>query len=290
LRGGKPTTYPFEFADGEIWLSLVATPYAGGTLYAFRDATEAARFEQMRRDVITTVSHELRTPVSSIYGAVATLARDDTPLTEETRQQLIEMLHAETERLSRIVNDLVTANSLADDDTRQPPGECDLVALVERVLERARERCPDNLQLRKQLPEWTEPAAVDEERLEQILDALLDNAIRYSPGGGEIELAVERSDSAIRFSVRDPGIGIDRRHHPHIGEKFYRADPEQQTGAAGLGLGLYICNQLASLINGRLWFESSAGAGSTFFLELAELPSARSHQVRTPASSAATRA
>jgi len=290
LRGGKPTTYQFEFADGEIWLSLVATAYAGGTLYAFRDATEAARFEQMRRDVITTVSHELRTPVSSIYGAVATLARTDTPLSEETREQLIEMLHAETERLSRIVNDLVTANSLADDETRQPSGECDLVALVERVLERARERCPDNLQVRKQLPEWTEPAAVDEERLEQILDALLDNAIRYSPDGGEIELAIERVDNAIRFSVRDPGIGIDARHHPRIGEKFYRADPEQQTGAAGLGLGLYICNELASLINGRLWFKSSAGAGSTFFLELAELPSARTHQGGTPASSLATRA
>jgi PAS domain S-box-containing protein len=290
LRRGKPTTYPFEFADGEIWLSLVATPYADGTLYAFRDATEAARLEQMRRDVITTVSHELRTPVSSIYGAVATLARDDTPLPEETREQLIEMLHAETERLSRIVNDLVTANSLADDDTRQPPGECDLEALVERVLERARERCPENLQVRKQLPGWTGAAAVDEERLEQILDALLDNAIRYSPNGGEIELAVERSDNAIRFSVRDTGIGIDPSHHPRIGEKFYRVDPEQQTGAAGLGLGLYICNQLASLINGRLWFESSAGAGSTFFLELAEVASASTHQGRTPAPSLATRA
>ena len=278
LRRGKPTTYPFELADGEIWLSLVASPYADGTLYAFRDATEAARLEQMRRDVITTVSHELRTPVSSIYGAVATLARVDTPLTEDTRGQLLEMLRTETERLSRIVNDLLTANSLAEDDSRQPAGDCDLATLVERVLRRARERCPDNLHLRKQLPERTDPAGVDEERLEQILDALLDNAIRYSPAGGEVELAVERSDDVIRFSVRDTGVGIDTRHHPHIGEKFYRADPEQQTGAAGLGLGLYICHQLASLMNGRLWFESSAGAGSTFFLELAELPAAKPHE------------
>jgi two-component system, OmpR family, sensor histidine kinase VicK len=132
--------------------------------------------------------------------------------------------------------------------------------------------------------------ALDEERLEQVLDALLDNAIRYSPNGGEIDLAVERSDDAIRFSVRDTGIGIDTRHHAHIGEKFYRADPEQQSGAAGLGLGLYICNQLASLMNGRLWFESVAGAGSTFFLEVADLSSAMSHQGRTPASNLATRA
>jgi two-component system phosphate regulon sensor histidine kinase PhoR len=284
------TTLPFGLGDRELLLSLVASPYADGTLYAFRDATEAARLEQMRRDVVTTVSHELRTPVSSIYGAVATLARDDAPLTDHTREQLIAMLHGETERLSRIVNELITANSLGGDDTGQPLDDCDLVALVERVLERARERCPDNLELRRRLPERTDSAALDEERLEQVLDALLDNAIRYSPNRGKIDLAVERSDDTIRFSVRDTGIGIDTRHHPHIGEKFYRADPEQQSGAAGLGLGLYICNQLASLMNGRLWFESVAGAGSTFFLEVADLSSAMSHQRRTPASNLATRA
>jgi signal transduction histidine kinase len=290
LRHGKPTTYPFGLGDRELWLSLVACPYGDGTLYAFRDASEAARLEQMRRDVITTVSHELRTPVSSIYGAVATLARDDAPLTDDTREQLMAMLRSETERLYRIVNDLITANSLGDGDTRQPLDDCDLVALVERVLERARERCPDNLKLRHRLPERSDSTALHGERLEQVLDALLDNAIRYSPNGGEIELALERSDDTIRFSVRDTGIGIDTRHHPHIGEKFYRADPELQSGAGGLGLGLYICNQLASQMNGRLWFESVAGAGSTFFLEVAELTSARSHQARTPASRLATRA
>jgi PAS domain S-box-containing protein len=267
-RQGKTTTYPFELGDREIWLSLVATPYADGTLYAFRDATEAARLEEMRSDVITTVSHELRTPVAAIYGAVATLTRDDVALTEDTREQLIKMLHPETERLSRIVNDLMTASSLAGDETRRAPEECDVATLVGRVLERARARCPDNLRLSERVSEQTGPCAVDEQRVEQILEALLDNAIRYSPNGGEIELAVERAGSVIRFSVRDTGIGIEARHHPHIGDKFYRADPEQQTGAAGLGLGLYICHQLAALMHGRLWFDSTTGVGSTFFLEV----------------------
>jgi PAS domain S-box-containing protein len=267
-RQGRTTTCPLEIDGRELWLSLVASPYADGTLYAFRDATEAAQLEEMRRDVITTVSHELRTPVSSIYGAAATLARDDLTLTEDTRGQLIEMLHTETGRLSRIVNDLVTASALVGDGTRRPSGECDVAALVERVLERAQARCPDNLQLRKRLPAEIEPSAVDEERLEQILDALLDNAIRYSPDGGEVELGVQFSDNAVRLSVRDTGIGIETRHHARIGEKFYRADPGLLHAAPGLGLGLYICRQLAALMNGRLWFESAAGAGSTFFLEL----------------------
>ncbi|HET7556306.1 MAG TPA: ATP-binding protein [Gaiellaceae bacterium] len=267
-RPGRTTTCPLELDGRELWLSLVASPYAGGMLYGFRDATEAARFEEMRQEVITTVSHELRTPVSSIYGAAATLAREDVPLTDDTARELVAMLHAETERLSRIVDDLVTASSLVGEDTRAPAGECDVADLVDRVLERARSRCPDNVRLRTRLPDRIEPSTLDEERLEQILDALLDNAIRYSPDGGEVELGVELSDAAIRFSVRDSGIGIDPRHHPRIGEKFYRADPELVHGAAGLGLGLYICRQLAELMNGRLWFESTPGAGSTFFLEL----------------------
>jgi signal transduction histidine kinase len=86
------------------------------------------------------------------------------------------------------------------------------------------------------------PTSLDEERVEQILDALLDNAIRYSPDGGEIELAAEYVDGGIRFSIRDTGVGIESHHQPRIGEKFYRVDPELRRGAAGLGLGLYICH------------------------------------------------
>ncbi len=267
-RSGRATTCALELGGRELWLSLVASPYGDGMLYAFRDATETARLEEMRRDMITTVSHELRTPVSSIYGAVTSLARDDLPLAEETREQLIGMLGTETERLSRIVNDLLTASSLGGDEVRRMPADCDVAALVERVVDGARPRCPQNLRVLARLPPRDDPFPLDEERVEQILDALLDNAIRYSPEGGEIEVAVDHLDGSIRFTVRDTGIGIEPHHHPRIGEKFYRADPELRQGAPGLGLGLYICNQLATLINGRLWFESSAGVGSTFFLEL----------------------
>ena len=268
-RPGRATTWPLELDGRELWLSLVASPYAGGMLYAFRDATETARLEEIRRDMITTVSHELRTPVSSIYGAVATLARDEHPPAEETRKQLIGMLATETERLSRIVNALLTASSLGGDEGRRPPGDSNVGALVERVVDSARPRCPQNLRVRARLPEdGDQVVPLDEERVEQILDALLDNAIRYSPEGGEIEVAADHVDRGIRFSVCDPGIGIEPHHHSRIGEKFYRADPELRRGASGLGLGLYICNQLAALINGRLWFESASGVGSTFFLEI----------------------
>jgi two-component system sensor histidine kinase VicK len=136
------------------------------------------------------------------------------------------------------------------------------------VLARAQERLPDNLILRRRLPTTCEPLTVDADRLEQILDTLLDNAIRYSPGGGEVELAYEHDAGRARFSVRDTGIGIAAGHQPHIGERFYRADPEQVGGARGVGLGLSISRQLLELIGGRLWFESAEGVGSTFYVEL----------------------
>jgi signal transduction histidine kinase len=112
------------------------------------------------------------------------------------------------------------------------------------------------------------PLAVDEAQLEQVLETLVENAVRYSPGGGEIEVAYEHADGRARFSVRDGGIGIAPHHHPHIGEKLYRADPELRSGISGLGLGLYICRQLVALMGGRLWFESAEGEGSTFHVEL----------------------
>ena len=267
-RGRRTTIHPLAIGDRELWLSVVASPYGDGVLYAFRDATEAATLEQMRRDLVTTVSHELRTPVSSLYGAAATLMRTDVELTPETREQLIQTLHAESERLARTVDKLATVSRLGGDEALGASGECDVVALARRALERARERCPENLVVSGRLPDGPELLALDEERLEQILDTLLDNAIRYSPGGGEIELALERSDGAVRFSVSDTGIGIAPEHHPHIGERFFRVDPALQGGVAGLGLGLYICRQLLTLMGGRLWFESAQGEGSTFFVEV----------------------
>jgi signal transduction histidine kinase len=135
------------------------------------------------------------------------------------------------------------------------------------VLERARERCPADLRLLKHLPASCDPLAVEEEQLEQILDLLLDNAICYTPGGGEVELTFVLRDGRARFSIRDTGIGI-APHHAHIGERFYRADPEQRGGTRGLGLSLYLCRQLLVTMGGRLWFESVEGAGSTFHVEL----------------------
>ncbi|HZD88060.1 MAG TPA: ATP-binding protein, partial [Gaiellaceae bacterium] len=265
-RPGQATAHPLELAGRERWLSFVSSPHGEWTVLAFRDVTGARALEQARNDLVTTISHELRTPVSSIYGAATTLARTDLTLDEELRRRLTTTLHAETERLARVVESFATVSALdADEDRRRR--HCDVAPLVERVLARGRERCPA-ARLAARIPDGCPPLPADPEKLEQVLDVLVDNGVRYSGPVAEVDLAYEPGEVRGRFSVRDNGIGIPPEHHARIGEKFFRVDPELRGGVSGLGLGLYVATRLVELMDGKLWFESAPGNGSTFYVEL----------------------
>ena len=108
--------------------------------------------------------------------------------------------------------------------------------------------------------------------MRQVLVNLVENAIKYSPDGGKIEVGVEAHDGAVRFRVRDEGLGIPEGEEKRIFEKFYRLDPQMSRGVGGTGLGLYICNELVTRMGGRIWVEANGKQGSTF---LFELPAAR---------------
>jgi two-component system sensor histidine kinase VicK len=110
--------------------------------------------------------------------------------------------------------------------------------------------------------------AADADKVSQVLSNLLENAVKYSPDGGEIELRLEPVGRSLRFSVRDQGIGIPRPEHERIFEKFYRLDPDLTRGVGGTGLGLYICREVIRRMGGRIWVQSREGKGSTFFFDL----------------------
>jgi signal transduction histidine kinase len=112
------------------------------------------------------------------------------------------------------------------------------------------------------------PIAADRDRVRQVLVNLVENAIKYSPDGGTVEIGVEAIDSQVRFHVRDEGMGIPDDEQARIFEKFYRLDPAMTRGVGGTGLGLYICNELVDRMGGRIWVQSTSGGGSTFFFEL----------------------
>ena len=215
------------------------------------------------------MSHELRTPLAAIYGAALTLARDDFELEDALHAKLLEVIVEESSRLADIVNDLLLASQLDAGRLEVHIRSCDARVLTKSVVDAARTHLPQGVTVKLEtgandLP----PVAADEGQLRQVLANLIDNAVKYSPDGGEVRVQVEPADGHIRFRVRDEGLGIPVAEQSRIFEKFYRLDPHMARGIGGTGLGLYICRELVRRVEGRIWVESKEGAGSTFFVEV----------------------
>ncbi|MBV8257509.1 MAG: GAF domain-containing protein [Actinobacteria bacterium] len=263
----RPVTVPFAAPDGERWLAIAGVAFDAGAVYAVRDVSEEQALERARNDFVATASHELRTPLAAVYGAARTLRRPDLDLLPEQRSTFLEIIESETERLTAIVSQILLAGQLDGGRVDVSPSETDLQALAESVVASARVRAPEKVQLRL---EGDEPvrAIADEDKLRQVLVNLVDNAVKYSPDGGEVVVELRRGDGRARIAVRDRGLGIPQAEQARIFEKFYRLDPQQTRGVGGSGLGLYISRELVQRMGGRIGVDSEPGRGSTFSIEL----------------------
>jgi PAS domain S-box-containing protein len=270
-EAGSPVraeTVPLELDDRELWLSASGVGFAEGTVYAFRDLTEERALEELKSEFVATVSHELRTPLAAIYGSAQTIRRQDLELEEDMRHELLGVIATESDRLASIVNDLLLASHL---DSGRLPVHIERVdprELATAVVESARTHLPGEVELELRAPERLPQIAADPAQLQQVLANLVDNAIKYSPGGGPVRLEIENGAAAVRFSVIDEGLGIPASEHRRIFEKFYRLDPDMTGGVGGTGLGLYISRELVRRMDGEIWVESRLGKGSTFVVEL----------------------
>jgi PAS domain S-box-containing protein len=266
--GGRPVSVPLDLGGREAWLSIGAVNFDEGTVFAFRDLTEERGIEQLKADFVSTVSHELRTPLAAIYGASRTLLRGDIELRDEQRKTLLEVIGNESDRLARTVNDILWASRLDSGTVRVHVEHCDARELVREVVDAARAHLPERITVAVWDTEPLPPVCGDPDKVRQVLANLIDNAAKYSPDGGVIEIRVRRDGNAVRFSVGDEGLGIPAGEQKRIFEKFYRVDPNLSRGIGGTGLGLYICRELVRRMGGRLWVESREGVGSTFAFEL----------------------
>jgi PAS domain S-box-containing protein len=264
----RPETLPVETGQAERWISISGVEFFGGIVYAFRDLTEARRLEELKAEFVATASHELRTPLAAVYGAAQTLRRHDFALDEAGRERFVSLIVDESERLGRIVNDILLANQLdvGGLDLRSEP--FDPGELVERVVEAARAHAPSVIDLEAASEPSIPTVASDRDRVRQVLVNLVENAIKYSPNGGRVEVGAAPAGKMIRFFVRDEGIGIPADERKRVFEKFYRLDPDMTGGIGGTGLGLYICNELVQRMGGRIWVESEGEVGSTFLFEI----------------------
>ena len=264
----RAESVPLQLPGRELWLSITGVSFADGTVYAFRDLTEERVLEELRADFVSTVSHELRTPLAAIYGAALTLQRADLQLEGEQRENLLAMISDESDRLARTVNDILWASRLDAARLQISIGSHDAEELTRTVVEAARVHKPAGIDLSLLVESRLPPVAADPDKVRQVLTNLIDNAIKYSPDGGPVEVEVARRDHALRFTVRDEGLGIAQAEQRRIFDKFYRVDPNLTRGVSGTGLGLYICRELVRRMNGKIWVDSREREGSRFTFEL----------------------
>ncbi|HET7808769.1 MAG TPA: ATP-binding protein, partial [Gaiellaceae bacterium] len=263
-------TVPVDVDGRELWLSIVAVALEDDTVYAFRDATHDRRLEKLRSDFVATISHEIRTPLASLVGAAMTLRKHDLPA--QTEDDLLEMIAEQSNRLSNLVEEILLTGQLDSGSLHVVADTFDPQGLVHDVVAVARSRIGPETTIEVALPPAVPKVHGDAERTRQVLLNLVDNAIKYSPSGGEIEVQLTAVDDRLRFSVHDHGLGIPPGEEERIFDKFYRLDPDHRRGIGGTGLGLYICRELVRSMHGHIWVESEPDKGTTFAFELPAEP------------------
>ena len=247
----------------------LAGPLAVIALYERRMYAALQRLrelDQLKDEFIAVVSHELRTPLASVYGAAMTLKRPE--LDAAARESMLRIVCRESDRLARLVDQVLWASRLESGRGEIAFEPVDTVSLAHDVVEAARSRLPDGLTLELRADEGLPPARADRERLRQVLVNLVENAVKYSPDGGRVEVRLERVGGQLRVTVADEGLGIPLAEQERIFEKFHRLDPNQTRGVGGTGLGLYISAELVGRMGGRLSVESEPGEGSAFSIRL----------------------
>jgi PAS domain S-box-containing protein len=262
-----PVTLPIVIQGRELWVSASGVDFGEGTVYALRDVTDERALEKTRSDFVATASHELRTPLAAIYGAVRTMRREDLELAADDEATFLEIIEAESLRLAQIVDQILVAGQIDADAIDVELESCDPAELAAGVVESATLHLPEGISLRID-DDGARPVLCDTNKLRQVLVNLVDNAIKYSPEGGDVEIKLDAVNGECLIEVVDEGLGIPSLERERIFEKFYRLDPEQTRGVGGSGLGLYICRELVERMNGQLDVESEPGEGSRFIVRL----------------------
>jgi two-component system, OmpR family, phosphate regulon sensor histidine kinase PhoR len=234
-----------------------------GAVVLFHDITALKRADEIRRDFVANVSHELRTPLSILRGYIETML-DDPKMPRGETARILEVMDQHSKRLGLLANDLLTLAQLESGSSSVQLSEIDLLRFLSDLVRDWRKKfATKDLEAVVDVSDECSIIRADEERLREVFDNLLDNAVKYSGKGGKIGLGATRRDSEIVLSVNDSGIGIGQEDLPRIFERFYRADKARSRELGGTGLGLSIVKHIAQLHGGRVEAESELGKGTT---------------------------
>ena len=246
--------------------------FISGLVAVLHDTTEQDKEERERRLFVSNVSHELRTPLTSVKSYLEAL--DDGALSEPVAPDFVKVSLNETNRMMRMVTDLLSLSRI-DNETSQLDIELtNFTAFITFILNRFDKIKSQSQEDTKKYelireypitPIWVE---IDTDKMTQVIDSILNNAIKYSPDGGKIKVGMKTTDAQLIISISDEGLGIPKKDLPRIFDRFYRVDKARSRAQGGTGLGLAIAKEIVKQHKGFIWAKSEYGKGSTFTIVL----------------------
>jgi PAS domain S-box-containing protein len=231
------------------------------------DITQEKELDQMKSQLLSTVSHELRTPLASIKGFATTLLRRDVEWDETSRREFLAIIDEESDRLSELISNLLDMSRIEAGTLRVEPEPADLQPLVADTVAEFQVMTHHH-EFKARLPSRLPLVVADPRRIRQVLRNLVENAVKYSPEGGKITIAVRVLTEQVEISVSDQGLGIEPQHLEHIFDRFYQVDSASTRNVGGSGLGLSICKAIVEAHGGQIRADSQPGAGSVFYFTL----------------------
>ena len=232
-----------------------------------RDITREREQEEQRSTFISVISHELQTPIAIIKGYASTLARTDAVLEPEALRSRLVAVEEEADRLNKLVGNLLYASRIQAGGLQMEMAPLDLSPLVETVVRRQRAKNPD-FSVTLDIPANLPTVMADRDRIEEVLQNLLDNAMKYSPRERILTVSCRATGEDVIVSVSDAGMGISLRDQEHIFSRFHRVGTGEVQMTPGAGLGLYICRAIVEAHGGQIWVKSALHEGATFSFSL----------------------
>ena len=236
-----------------------------GAVAVIRDMTEQKKLDKLRSDFIANVSHELRTPIAMLQGYSEAIL-DDVVTTEEDRKEMIKIIYDESQRMGRLVKDLLDLARMESGHMRLYKDTVPVVNVIERITQKFAQVAKEKHVLLQFTSEISNDVLIniDEDRIEQVLTNLIDNAIRHTPDSGKVTVSLEHELSYAKIKVADTGEGIPKEDLPFVFERFYKADKARTRSKGGTGLGLGIAKNIVEAHKGNIRVDSTVNEGTTF--------------------------
>lgn len=243
------------------------TGFVNGLITVLHDITEQEKIEMERREFVANVSHELRTPLTTMRSYLEALA-DGAWRDEAIAPTFLNVTQTETERMIRLVNDLLQLSKMDSRDYKLNKEFVEFNKFFNRIIDRFEMSKSQNVKFIRYIPEVTYFVDIDTDKLTQVIDNIISNALKYSPDGGNIRFGFTVQDNMLKVMVSDDGMGIPKENISKIFERFYRVDRARSRAMGGTGLGLAIAKEMIEAHGGKIWAESEEGVGTTIFFTL----------------------